>query len=138
MNGRYRSNQTWVYILALIGVLVAIYVVYQLLTAGLQAYLALIAGVMLLIGNFPDLVRSLQQRRIDNSMLNTLIGLGLVAYFIGSIVFAPLFWSLSILMLIAALPLTLNRASVAKAYVNAGRTLFIQARHLFRYRERTM
>lgn len=138
MNGRYRSSQTWIYILALIGVLVAIYVVYQLLTAGLQAYLALIAGVMLLIGNFPDLVRSLQQRRIDNSMLNTLIGLGLVTYFIGSIVLAPLFWSLSIVMLIAALPLTLNRASVAKAYMNGARTLFMQARHLFRYRERTM
>ncbi|HEY0607977.1 MAG TPA: hypothetical protein VGD58_34010 [Herpetosiphonaceae bacterium] len=138
MNGRYRNSQTWIYILALIGVLVAVYVVYRLLTAGLQSYLALIAGVMLLIGNFPDLVRSVQQRRIDNSMLNTFIGLGLVTYFIGSIVLAPLFWSLSIVMLIAALPLTLNRASVSKAYINGFRTLFMQARHLFRYRERTM
>jgi hypothetical protein len=137
MNGRSR-NQTWLYILALIGVLVAIYFVYQLLTAGLQAYLALIAGVMLLIGNFPELVRALQQRRIDSSMLNTLVGIGLVAYFIGSIVLAPLFWSLSILMLIAALPLTLNRASVARAYMNGARSLFSQARHLIRFRQRTM
>lgn len=137
MNGRSR-NQTWLYILALIGVLVAIYFVYQLLTAGLQAYLALIAGVMLLIGNFPELVRSLQQRRIDNSMLNTLVGLALIAYFIGSIVVAPLFWSLSILMLFAALPLTLNRAGVARAYMNGAMSLFSQLRQFIRYRQRTM
>jgi hypothetical protein len=137
MNGRFR-NQNWLYILALIGVLVAIYVVYQLLTAGLQSYLALIAGVMLLIGNLPELTRSLQGRIIDNSLLNTLVGLALIAYFIGSIVLAPLFWSLSILMLFAALPLTLNRASVARAYINGARNLFTQALHLIRYRQRTM
>ena len=32
MNGRFR-NQNWIYIFALVGVVVAIYVVYQFLTA---------------------------------------------------------------------------------------------------------
>lgn len=137
MNGRSR-NQTLLYVLALVGVLVAIYFVYQLLTAGLQAYLALIAGVMLLIGNLPELVRSLQQRELGHVMLNTLVGVALICYFIGSIIAAPLFWSLSILSLIAALPLTLNRAAVARTYVNAARNMAAQARHLIRYRQRTM
>ncbi|HEX6287684.1 MAG TPA: hypothetical protein VFZ66_00765 [Herpetosiphonaceae bacterium] len=137
MNGRSR-NQTWLYILALVGVLVAIYFVYQLLTAGLQAYLALIAGVMLLLGNLPELVRSLQLRTLDKSMLNTLVGLALICYFLGTIILTPLFWPLSILMLVAALPLTLNRVGVARAYLNAARGLVGQARHLIRYRQRTL
>jgi hypothetical protein len=93
---------------------------------------------MLLIGNLPELTRSLQGRVIDNSLLNTLVGLALICYFIGSVLLAPLFWPLSILLLFAALPLTLNRATVARAYINGARSLFTQALHLIRYRQRTM
>ena len=135
---RRPQTQTLLYILALVGVLFGIYVVYQLLTAGLQAYLALIAGAMLLIGNLPELVRSLQQRAIGTALHNTLIGLALVCYFVGSIIAQMIFWPLSIVMLFAALPLTLNRASVARAYLNGARTLASQALHLLRYRQRTM
>jgi uncharacterized membrane protein len=137
MNGRIR-NQNWLYIFALVGILVAIYLIYQLLTAGLQAYLALIAGVMLLIGNAPELTRSLQQRTIGSALLNTLIGGALVSYFFGSIIVPPIFWSLSIVLLLAALPLTLNRASVARSYLNGARNLAMQARHLIRFRQRTL
>jgi hypothetical protein len=135
MNGRSRRD-TWIYVFAIIGVLVAVYVLYSLLTAGLQAYIALIAGVMLLIGNIPDLVRSLQQRELGTAMMNTLIGLALVTYFLGALL-PWLFYPLSILLLVAAAPLAINRVGVTRAYVNAGRAIASQARHLLRLRQRT-
>lgn len=136
MNNRSR-NQNLIYIFALVGVLVAIYVLYRLLTAGLQAYVALIAGIMLVIANAPELVRSLQQRQMGAAMHNTLVGLALIAYFFGAILLKPLFWPLSILLLIAAFPLMLNRVGVTRAYFNAGRNIASQARHLLRLRQRT-
>jgi hypothetical protein len=137
MNRRPQA-QTLLYILALVGVLFGIYFVYQLLTAGLQAYLALIAGVMLVIGNLPELARALQQRTLSAPLHNTLIGLALICYFIGSIIAQMIFWPLSIVMLFAALPLTLNRAPIARAYLNGARNLASQARHLIRIRQRTL
>jgi hypothetical protein len=137
MNRRYR-NQNLIYLFALIGVLVAIYIVYQFLTAGLQAYVALIAGVMLLIANLPELMRAVQARQMGSAVHNTLVGAALVFYFIGEIVLKALFWPLAILMLFLALPLMLNRVGVARAYANAGRNIVSQARHLLRLRQRTM
>ncbi len=136
MNGRSRS-QTLLYVFALIGVVVAILIFYRLLTAGLQSYLALIAGVMLVIGNLGDLTRSLQHRQLGVAMLNTLVGLGLISYFLGTIVLKILFWPLAIILLIAAAPLTINRADVARTYLNAARTLANQALVLIRARQRT-
>lgn len=137
MNGRYR-NQRWIYLFALVGVLVAIYIVYQFLTAGPQAYVALTAGIMLLIGNLPELARALRQRQFGSAVHNTLIGLALVSYFVGEIVLKLLFWPLSVLLLFGALPLTLNRVGVARAYANAGRNIVNQARQMLRLRQRTM
>jgi hypothetical protein len=136
MNGR-SHNQTWLYAFALIGVLVAILLFYRLLTAGLQSYLALIAGTMLVVGNIGDLTRSLQQRLLGVAMLNTLVGLALISYFLGTIVLHLLFWPLSVILLIAAAPLTINRAAVARTYLNGARTLVTQARVLLRARQRT-
>lgn len=137
MNRRSR-NETLLYILALVGVLFVIYLLYGLLTAGFQAYIALIAGVMLLIGNFPELVRSLQQRVLGNAMMNALIGLALIAYFLGSVALGIVFYPLALLLLVAAAPLALNRAGVARAYFNGARNLAGQARQVWRYRRRTM
>ena len=136
MNGRFR-NQNWIYIFALVGVLVAIYVVYQFLTAGLQAYIALIAGIMLLITNLPELVRAVQARQLGSAVHNTLVGAALVSYFVGEIVLKALFWPLAILLIFLAVPLMLNRVGVARAYANAGRNVVNQARHLLRLRQRT-
>ena len=137
MNGRYR-NQNLIYIFALVGVLVAIYIVYQFLTAGVDRYLALAGGLMLLVGNLPDLVRSLQQRQVGTAMMNTLVGLALVSFFIGEIVLKALFWPLALLLLIAAAPLAINRAGATRAYLNTGRAVAGQLRGLLKLRQRTM
>lgn len=137
MNGRSRS-QTLIYIFAIIGVLVAISIVYGLLTAGIQAYIALIAGVMLLIGNLPELVRSLQQRLFGTAMFNALVGLALICYFLGSVLLPVLFYPLAVVLLLAALPLVINRVGATRAYLGAARTLLGQARSLLRMRSRTL
>ncbi len=136
--GRFEIPQRYVYIAAAVGLLVGVYLVYQLLTAGLQSYLAVIAGVMLLIGNAPELVRSLQRREVGPAMLNTLVGAALVSFFLGSILAKIVFWPLAILLLGLALPLTINRAGVAGAYLRGLRQLFGQARHLMRMRSRSI
>ena len=136
--GRLHIPQRFVIIAAAVGLLVGMYLVYQLLTAGLQAYLAVVAGAMILIGNAPELARSLQRREIGLAMLNTLVGLALVSYFVGSLIFSIVFWPLALLLLALALPLTMNRAGVAGAYLRTIRQLFWQARHLVGWRSRSI
>ncbi len=130
--------QRYLTIAIIVALVIGVFLVYRLLTAGLQAYLALITGVMLLIGNAPELVRSIQRREIGLAMLNTLVGLGLIAYFVGTITIAPLFWPLSIVFLLLALPLTINRAGIAGAYLTGLRQLISQARVLLRFRSRSV
>jgi hypothetical protein len=136
MNGRSR-NQTLIYIFAIVGILVAISLVYQLLTASLPAWISLVAGSLMLLGNAPDLMRTLQQRELGVAMMNTLIGLALVSFFIGEIVLAPLFWTLTLVLLVAAAPLALNKSAVARRYLGFARAMAGQARALLRSRQRT-
>lgn len=136
--GRFHIGQRWLYIAAAFGLLVGIYIVYGLLTAGVQAYLALIAGVMLLIGNAPELVRALQRRDFGIAMLNTLIGVALVSFFIGSVALKIVFWPIAIVTLALAVPLVFGRAKVAASYANTARLLLLQARHLFAARSRSI
>ncbi len=137
-SGGFRIPQRYLYVAAAIGVFFLMVLVYRFLTAGLQSYLALIAGVMLLIGNAPELFRSLQRRELGLPMLNTLVGLSLIAFFVGSLLLKVIFWPIAIVLLGLALPLTLGRARVAAAYMGALRTLVMQARHLARIRSRSI
>jgi hypothetical protein len=136
--GKLHIPQRYVTIFAVIGLLVGIYVVYQLLTAGLQAYVAVIAGGMLLIGNGPALIQSLQRRELGLAMLNTLVGGALVTFFLGTIVLKIVFWPIAIVLLGLALPLTINRAGVAGTYLRVVRQLFGQAVQLTRARSRSI
>lgn len=137
-DGRFGIPQRWLYIIAAFGLLVGMVLVYRLLTAGLQSYLAAIAGTMLLIGNAPDLVRSLQRRDIGVAMLNTLVGVALVTYFVGSLILPVVFWPIALVMLALAVPLVFNRARVAGTYLNTARLLLMQARQLARTRSRSI
>ncbi len=140
MNGRGRFNipQNWLYIAAAVGILLAIVLVYRFLTAGLQAYLALIAGVMLILGNAPELIRGISRREFGAPLLNTLIGAGLVSYFFGMVLSTLIFWPISIVLLGLAVPLVFGRAKVTGAYLNAGRNLYFQARQLWGARSRSI
>jgi len=136
MNGRNRKE--WImYGLAIVGVLVLVSVTYRLLTAGLQSYVALIAGLMLLVGNIPELVKGMQQRLMGLPLFNTLIGAALVFYFLGIVVSKIVFFPLTILLLLAALPLAINRAGATRAYLNTARNVATRVGGAISRRQRT-
>jgi hypothetical protein len=137
MNKRTRT-QPWLYVLAVVGLVVAMIVLTRLLGAGYQAYLSLVAGVMLLVGNSAEIAQSLRQRTIGVPLLNLLVALALILYFVGRVLGALLFWPFSILALVLAAPLVTRRAGVARAYVKGARALFAQARSLWGARQRMM
>ncbi|WP_029215351.1 hypothetical protein [Kallotenue papyrolyticum] len=136
MNRRSRYD-TWIAVFAIIGALVVIAVLYRLLTAGLQSYVALIAGALLVLGNLPELLRALQGRVWGAALMNTLIGLALISYFLAALL-PWLFYPLAILLLLAAVPLAVNRTDVARAYLRGARTLGLQLRQMLRARQRTL
>lgn len=137
MNGRMR-NQSWVYVAVIVGVVVAALLFTRLLLAGFQAYLALIAGALLLVGNSAEIVRSVRTRALGIPAMNLLIALALILFFAGKVLGSFLFWPLSIVALVLAAPLASRRAGVARAYVRSARSLLAQAWAWWRMRQGTM
>ena len=123
--GPYRRGSgippAYLYIGVGIVLLIGIWLLYGFLRAGIDAYFALIVGVLLVLGNLRDLIASTLQGRSQVSLMNTLLGASLVFFFLGR---GPLglagYLPAIILMLIAA-PLMLGRAVVYTAYVNTAR-----------------
>ncbi len=124
------SSRT-IYIAIAVGVLLAGLLVYGLSVAVTQAGLALVTGAMLLVGNAPELVRSMQRRELGLALLNTLIGVALVSFFLvkwlGFVFYLPL-----IAALIFAAPLMLNRVAIANTYVGLLKTLLVPLRRAAR------
>jgi len=137
MNGRMR-NQSWLYIVVMVGVVVAVILFARLLAAGFQAYLALIAGSLLLIGNSTEIVNAVRTRTWGIPLMNLLVALALILFFVGKVLGWLLFWPFSVLALLLALPLASRRAGVARAYIRGARSLVAQARALWRLRQRMM
>src|SRR6478735_7171226 len=97
-------------ILALLG----IWLLLSFFRAGIDGYFALLAGVLLVLGNLRDLIANPYAQRGNVSLLNTLIGGGLIFFFLGKGNFPPIggIWYVPaiILMLIAAPPMPALRA----------------------------
>ncbi|MBA3943963.1 MAG: hypothetical protein H0X37_05305 [Herpetosiphonaceae bacterium] len=130
----YRNKQygrTTIYIALAVGAIIFGFLVYGLTHAITQASLALVAGTMLLIGNAPELVRTLRQREIGLAMLNTLVAIALLSFFLvhwlGFIFYVPLIGSL-----LLALPLTMDRVGVARTYLGVAKAVILQLRHFIR------
>lgn len=124
-------SRTTVYIAIAIGVLVLGFLSYGLTRAITQSSLALVTGLMLLVGNLPEVVRTLQRREVGLAMLNTLIGIALVSFFmvkmLGFLFYIPL-----LVALLLAIPLTLNRVAIARTYIGLLKTFVFQLRRLIR------
>jgi hypothetical protein len=127
-NGPYRRGwgipPLYLYIGIGILALLGIWLLLSFFRAGIDGYFALAAGILLVLGNLRDLIANPYAQRGNVSLLNTLIGGGLIFFFLGKGNFPPLgaIWYVPavILMLIAA-PLMLGRAAVYTAYVGAAR-----------------
>ena len=137
MRNQSRS-QLWLYVAVMVGVVLLVIVFGRLLAAGFQAYLALIAGSLLLVGNCAEIVRAVRTRTLGIPAMNLLIALALILFFVGKVLGTLVFWPLSIVALVLAVPLATQRAGVARAYVRSARSLAAQARTLWRMRQRMM
>ena len=130
----YRNKQygrTTIYVAVAIGAIIFGFLVYGLTHAITQASLALVAGLMLLIGNGPELLRTLRQREVGLAMLNSLVAVALLSFFLvhwfGFIFYIPLVGAL-----LLALPLTVDRVRIANTYLGLAKAIVLQLRHLIR------
>src|SRR5215210_4467710 len=114
----------YVYIGVGILVLLGIWMLLSFFRAGIDGYFALVAGILLVLGNLRDLIANPYPQRSNVSLLNTLIGGGLIFFFLGKGGFPPLggVWYVpALLLMLIAAPLMLGRAAVYTAYVGAAR-----------------
>jgi hypothetical protein len=134
-NGTTRPGIPQLYVYLGIGVLVllGIWLVSSFLKPGIDGYFALVAGILLVLGNLRDLLMNPYPQRSNVALINTLIGGALVFFWLGKGGFPPLglIWYVpAVVMLLVATPLMIGRASVYTAYVNTARSLVDGARRV--------
>lgn len=116
--------QMYIYIGIGLLVLIGIWFLMGFVRAGVEGYFALAAGILLILGNLRELIRSPFVGRENTALLNTLIGGSLITYFLGRGGFPPIgivWYAIAIVLLLVSAPLMLGRASVYGAYVQQGR-----------------
>jgi hypothetical protein len=109
-----------------LALLFGIWLLSSFFRAGIEGYFTLVAGVLLVLGNLRDLIANPYAQRSNIALLNTLIGGGLIFYFLGRGAFPPIggFWYLpAVLLLLIAAPLMIGRASVYGVYLGAARNV---------------
>ena len=126
-SGRFSAiPPLYLYIGIALAVLLGIWLVSSFFRAGIEGYFTLVAGVLLVLGNLRDLIANPYAQRSNIALLNTLIGGGLIFYFLGRGGFPPLGWvwyAPAVLLLLIAAPLMIGRASVYSVYLGAARNV---------------
>jgi hypothetical protein len=121
-------------------VLLGIWLLLSFFRAGIDGYFALVAGILLVLGNLRDLIANPYPQRSNVSLLNTLIGGGLIFFFLGKGGFPPLggVWYVpALLLMLIAAPLMLGRATVYTAYIGTARNAIGSVRRLVGNRIKT-
>lgn len=132
MNGNgYRNNPggfgippLYIYIGIGIAAIIIVSVIGGLLSAGVQAYFAVAAGILLVLANLRDLLSGVNS---SAALMNTMIGAALIFFFLGS-AFGWIWYIPALLLLIAAAPLGLRRADVYQVYIDAARSMAVNVR----------
>ena len=119
---RFGISPIYLYIGIAILVLFGIWMVSGFFRAGVEGYFALAAGVLLVLGNLRDLIANPYPLRSSTALLNTMIGAGLIFFWLGR-GFGWIWYVPSVALVLAAAPLMLGRASVYGAYVGQARSL---------------
>jgi hypothetical protein len=130
---RYGIRPLYLYIGIGVLVLLGIWLLASFLKPGIDGYFALVAGILLVLGNLRDLLFNAYPQKSNVALLNTLIGGSLVFFWLGKGGFPPLgmIWYVpAVLMLLVATPLMLGRAGVYGAYVGTARALVDNARRV--------
>lgn len=110
-----------------VAVIAVLWLIASFFRAGIEGYYTLAAGILLLIGNIRLLLGHGYGDASSTSLLNSMIGGGLVFFFLGRGEFPPLgpFWYVpALLMLVIAAPLIIGRASVYQRYITMAQENF--------------
>ncbi|GAC1550400.1 MAG: hypothetical protein NVS4B8_11310 [Herpetosiphon sp.] len=122
------------YVAIAVGMLIAALLTYGFIHAVTQASVALISGIILLIGNAPEVAQLAQQRRMGLGLLNSLVGVALICFFmtrwLGFVFYIPL-----IAALLFSVPLAFNRVAAVQRYSAAGRAALAHLRQLIMSRQ---
>jgi len=121
-------------------VLLGIWLLLSFFRAGIDGYFALITGVLLVLGNLRDLIANPYPNRSNVSLLNTLLGGGLIFFFLGKGGFPPLgsiWYVVALVLMLIAAPLMLGRAAVYTAYLGTARKAIGTVRQAVSNRIRT-
>lgn len=116
----------YLYIGIAIIVLFGLWLVSGFFRASIAQYFALATGVLLVLGNLRDLIANPYPQRSNTALLNTMLGGGLIFFFLGGGAFPPfgsLWYVPAVLLLLAAAPLMIGRASVYTIYLGAARNV---------------
>lgn len=106
--------------------LLALWAVGSFFRAGIEGYFALVAGVLLVLSNLRDMLTNPYGQSSSAPLLNTLVGGGLICFFLGKGGFPPLagLWYVpAVLLVLFAAPLMLRRASFYTVYLGAARNV---------------
>lgn len=117
----------YLYIGVAVLLIVAMLLLVRVLNAGLVMHFGLLAGALLLIANLRELIGHSYERHNNTALLNCLIGGGLVCAWLSQVIGA-LMWFPAVALLVAAVPLTIGRASVYSSYIRMGRRAAVGVR----------
>ena len=112
----------YLYIGVAILVLFGIWMVSGFFRAGIEGYFALAAGILLVLGNLRDLIANPYPLRSSTALLNTMIGAGLIFFWLGR-GFGWIWYVPALALVLSAAPLMIGRASVYGVYVGAARNI---------------
>lgn len=101
-------------------VLIALWFISGLLTAGVTAYFSLAAGILLVLGNLRDVIMNPYPQKANTGLLNSLVGVALIMFFLGK-AFGAIWLIPAVLLLLVAAPLLLGRTDVYATYMLAAR-----------------
>lgn len=124
--GRGSIPPLYLYIGIGVLVLLGLWLVSGFLRASIESYFALVTGVLLVLGNLRDVILNPYQQRSNVPLVNSLLGGGLIFYFLGNGGFPPLgalWYVAAVLMVVLAAPLMIGRAAVYTAYLETARNV---------------
>jgi hypothetical protein len=104
--------------------LVAIWFISSFFRAGIEGYFTLAAGILLILGNLRELIANPYPTRTNMALLNTMIGGGLVTYFLGRGGFPPIggaWYIAAVALLVLAAPLMIGNTAVYSRYIGVAR-----------------
>jgi hypothetical protein len=118
--GNFQIKSIYLYIAAVIAVLVAIFFVMRFLNTSLVMHFGAYAGALLLIGNLRELIGQAYGERGSIALLNVMVGGGLIFAWLAQF-FGPLFWLPAMLLVAIATPLIFGRGEIYRGYITAAR-----------------